>query len=294
MSFRIFLMQCQAACVAGLLCLLLAAPDLHSQTPSDQTSETRYWAGIITERWPKQESGTVYLVPRVEVVDGATVIRYEKQSTPPLRIRRVMVDSPASRAGLQILDTIVSFNQAPAADHSELVSAIQANGEEPAVVRIIRGNEELTVTIQPVRRPADYSDRVRQDRAAEQAELESQASAEAKPPQLEVVALPGNLPGLLALAAQQNALPAPAGSDPASDPSSNPAIPPTQGTDQTAPQKQEVGPVGATAPKLEFPKDVNFDRSTRLLIEKLEQFSLEWQELLERQKQSLKNLSEKL
>ena len=291
-------MQCQAACVAGFLCLLLAAPDLHSQTPSDQPSETSYWAGIITERWPKQESGTVYLVPSVEVVDGATVIRYEKQSTPPLRIRRVMVDSPASRAGLQVRDTIISFNQAPVADHSELVSAIQANGEEPAVVRIIRGNEELTVTIQPVRRPADYADRVRQDRAAEQAELESPASAEAKPPQLDVVALPGNLPGLLALAAQQNAPPAPTGSDPASNPSSNPAgspaIPPTQGTGQTAPQEPEVGPVGTTAPELEFPKDVNFDRSTRLLIEKLEQFSLEWQELLERQKQSLKNLSENL
>lgn len=242
---------------------LLMPSSLFGQSNDSSTLETKYWAGIITQRWTDDGADTIYLVPKMEIVAGVAAIRYEKQTTPPLRIRRVMVDSPASRSGLQPGDVIQAFNESPVSTHADLVAAIQSNGDQTATIQLLRGSAELSVSIHPIARPDNYADRVRQDRADENAETTSgQTPTGDTTVQSEVVALPGNLPGLLALAAQNQSQPV-----------------------------ESVDPAPTTEHATDLPKDVNFDRSTQLLIEKLEQFSIEWQELLERQKQTLQNLN---
>lgn len=242
---------------------LLMPSSLFGQPNDSSTLKTKYWAGIITQRWTDNGSDTIYLVPKMELVDGVAAIRYEKQTAPPLRIRRIMVDSPASQSGLQPGDVILAFNETPVSNHADLVAAIQSNGDRTATIQVLRGSAELSVAIHPIARPDNYADRVRQDRADENAASTSGQSPKSDTTvQSEVVALPGNLPGLLALAAQNQSQPV---------------------------ESVDVAPT--TEHPTDLPNDVNFDRSTHLLIEKLEQFSIEWQSLLERQKQTLQNLN---
>ncbi|MDP1564520.1 MAG: PDZ domain-containing protein [Pirellulaceae bacterium] len=254
-------MQVHIVLLGWLGCSLLFPANLFGQSSNPVTLETKYWAGIITQRWTNDGSDTIYLVPKMEVVDGVAAIRYEKQATPPLRIRRVMVDSPASRSGLQPGDMILAFNETTVSTHADLVAAIQSNGHQTATLHVLRGSAELSVSIHPIARPDNYADRVRQDRTDENdGSISGQTPTSDATVKSEVVALPGNLPGLLALAAQNQSHPL----EPVEPSIENPT---------------------------ELPNNANFDRSTQLLIQKIEQFSLEWQELLERQKQTLKNLN---
>ncbi len=265
-------MQVYLLSLVWLGCLLIGPSMTYAQSSEASSAETRYWAGIITERPADNPVDAIYLVPRKEVVDGVATIRYEKRATPPLRIRRVMVDSPASRAGLQPGDTILAVNGSTVSIHADLVAAIQANADQIATLQLLRDQEERLVEIQPIVRPVDYAERVHADRAAENASLGSSdlhvgdASATS-----EVVTLPGSLPGLLALAAQNNS----PSREPHTSETGGPAVP-------------------MESPQRESSSEVNFDRSTQLLIKKLEQFSKEWQELLDRQQQTLKDLNELL
>ncbi len=264
-------MQVYSLFLVWLGSLLIGLSCSFAQSDAASSAETKYWAGIITERPTNNPVDAIFLVPHKEVVDGVANIRYEKHSTAPLRIRRVMVDSPASRAGLQPGDTILAVNQSPVSIHADLVAAIQANADQTATLHVLRDQEELFVDIQPMVRPVDYAERVQADRAAENASLRSSnPQAGDSSAASEVVTLPGNLPGLLALAAQNNA---------------------------TSPEAKtsDASPDAPMEPNgLESSPEVNFDRSTQLLIKKLEQFSYEWQELLDRQKQTLKDLNELL
>lgn len=248
--------------LGGLLgCLLLLPSSLFAQTAGDANMEPRFWAGIITYRPTNDGDNTIYLVPKTETVDGVATLRYEQQTTPPLRIRRVMVDSPASEAGFQTGDTILAFNDTKISTHVDLVAAIQGNRDQRATVRIVRGQQELSLELRPIARPADYAIRVQRDRESEAAELQRAPSPiDRSSTGPEVVAVPANLSGLLALAAQNK-----------SQPESSTESPPT------------------TVDQFQLPADANFNRSTQLLIEKLEQFSIEWTELLERQKQTLRD-----
>lgn len=229
------------------------------QTPSAAAQDSKFWAGIITHRMDQDDRDTIFMVPKRELVNGVETIRYETQTTRPLTIRRVMLDSPASRAGMMPGDLLLKFNDQSLATHSDLVAAVQANGNQAAVLRYSRAGQEQHVELIPIQRPADYADRVRADRAAEAAE---QAAGRGSP-ESDLVELPGNLSGLLSLAAKKQS---------------------------AAQEPADATPVVPQASELQLPPGANFDRSTRLLIDKLDQFSKEWTDLLERQKQSLNEL----
>ncbi|MBL8890693.1 MAG: PDZ domain-containing protein [Planctomycetaceae bacterium] len=236
------------------------------QTPPPATSDVKFWAGIITQKPDHDDRSTIFMVPKRENANGVEITRYETQSTRPLTIRRVMLDSPASRSGLLPGDTLLKFNQQALSTHADLVTEIQANGNETATLLIARAGKELAVELTPIRRPDDYADRVRADRAAEAADQAAGKNA----PESDLVELPGNLSGLLSLAAKNNS----------SAQASQEVVP-------LAPQNSEPS-------DMTLPPGANFDRSTRLLIDKLEQFSKEWSELLDRQKQSLNDLKDML
>lgn len=241
-------------------------------------AEQRYWAGIITVR-PVDTPDRVYLVPEVVGVEAGagTGLDYRAQAHAPLTIRRVMEDSPASRAELLPGDILLEYSGVPLRVHADLVAVIQANQGASAVLRLSRGGEVRELELRPIPRPADYVERVLRDRAAEQAE------SDVMPAETDsaVVVLPSKLADLLALAAKGAAT-----GEEDTSPSGNGA--------SGEPEAVELPSSGRRLEESAEEKAaeaVNFDRSTRLLLEKLDEFSREWTELLERQRETVRQLS---
>jgi regulator of sigma E protease len=65
----------------------------------------------------------------------------------------VRADSPASKAGLKVSDTVLMVNDEPIASPEELSNAIQRHPGEPTTLRIVRDNQEQTVTVTPRANP---------------------------------------------------------------------------------------------------------------------------------------------
>ncbi len=239
-------------------------------------AEQRYWAGIITVR-PVDTPDRVYLVPQVVGGDAGTGVDYRAQDHVPLTVRRVMEDSPASRAELLPGDILLAYSGVPLRVHADLVAALQANQGASAVLRLSRGGEVRELELRPIPRPADYVQRVLRDRAAEQAELgvmpaESDST---------VVVLPSKLADLLALAAKGAAT---------NEEEATP-IGDAAGGETEALELPSLGSRVEEGAEAKAAEAVNFDRSTRLLLEKLDEFSREWTELLERQRETVRQLS---
>lgn len=262
-------------CCSGLLSFLNTAKNLQ------QPTETRYWVGIITVR-PGENSEQSKADLGDGLADSESQAAGYTMPPLPLVVRRVMVDSPAVRAGILPGDVLLELNQVQLRSHADLVAAIQANGDGAASLRLSRGGQLKSVELRPILRPADYVERVLRDREMESAEAEgSQAASDSV-----ANALPGKLADLLAMAAQHEVA---GDADAALSAGSMDA----QGGANAVVEVQEEGGRNANSGDSEFPaqNEVNFDRSTRLLIEKLDEFAAEWSALLKRQQQSLRELS---
>ncbi len=62
-------------------------------------------------------------------------------------MRDVDGDSPAGRAGVQRGDLIVAFGATDIVSVDSLFEALEANAGEPTVLGLVRGAEELEVTV---------------------------------------------------------------------------------------------------------------------------------------------------
>lgn len=262
--------------LSGLICSCASFGFLDAAQPRQDQGETRYWAGIITVR-PVGSADSVYLVPGMVKDEAGASIQYHAQDQMPLTIRRVMEDSPASRAGLLSGDILMEYAGTPLRVHADLVAAIQTSAGGAAVLRLSRGGEVLELEFVAIPRPADYTERVLRDRAAEQAEagllpVDSDAG---------VVVLPAKLTDLLALAAKGAAV----------NESEADRTVDEMGEQAEGLELQNRGQGLDEVVTAEAAESVNFDRSTRLLMEKLDEFSREWVELLERQRQTLRQWS---
>lgn len=261
--------------LAGLLCYGLTCGMTARGAAMQDVAEQQYWAGIITVR-PVDTPDRVYLVPEVIGGDGGAGVDYRAQDHVPLTVRRVMEDSPAGRVDLLPGDILLEYSGVPLRVHADLVATIQANQGASAVLRLSRGGEVRELELRPIPRPADYVERVLRDRAAEQADsgvmpAESDSA---------VVVLPSKLADLLALAAKgaatgEEASPIDGGA----------------GGEREALELQSSGSRVEESAEANAAEAVNFDRSTRLLLEKLDEFSREWTELLERQREIVRQLS---
>lgn len=267
--------------LSGILCCGGSLDTSIAREIKQEPAETRYWAGIITVR-PAADRESRKSDAGAEPVDSESRGWQDSTDRPPLVVRRVMDDSPAMRAGLSPGDVLMELDGAPLLSHVELVAAVQATGGQSATLRIDRGGQFLLLELQPIVRPADYVERVLRDRESERA-LATEATAGRG---TSVGELPNNLADLLALAARREA---------------------TRGTAPGASRGSEVSGLsaemqaesaevaGANAASGGFggqsQREVNFDRSTRLLINKLDEFAAEWTELLRRQQETLRQLS---
>ena len=64
-------------------------------------------------------------------------------------IGRVQIDSPAERAGLKEMDRLLSVAGTPLQVWGDVVTAIAKSGGEAVALQILRGDSELSLTIQP-------------------------------------------------------------------------------------------------------------------------------------------------
>jgi len=262
--------------LSGLLCCAASFGYVDTAESQQEQAETRYWAGIITVR-TVASGDTVYLVPESEKSDAGGAVRYRTQEQMPLTIRRVMEDSPASAAGLMPGDILLEYSGQPLSVHADLVAAIQANAGGAAIIRLSRGGEVRELELRAIPRPADYAERVLSDRAAEQAEMGALSAKSGAG----VVVLPNNLADLLALAAK--------GAETNDSEVGRPEM--AAGGQAEALESQSAGNRQDEGDLSEAAGAVNFDRSTRLLMDKLDEFSREWSDLLERQRQTLRQWS---
>lgn len=144
----------------------------------------RYWAGIVSDRRFVTSPTTHHSGDQLE----RHPLEHMSQSQPidrlpqgPLKIRRIMEDSPASRAGLRPGDLIVRFAGVPITSHDALLEAVQASRGEASQVEVLRDGESYELRIQPIARPSDYRERVLRERAQEKAELTARATKSADP-----------------------------------------------------------------------------------------------------------------
>lgn len=144
----------------------------------------RYWAGIVSDRRFVTSPTTHYSGDQLD----RHPLEHMSQSQPidrlpqgPLKIRRIMEDSPASRAGLRPGDLIVRFAGVPITSHDALLEAVQASRGEASQVEVLRDGESYELRIQPTARPSDYRERVLRERAQEKAELTARATKSADP-----------------------------------------------------------------------------------------------------------------
>ena len=144
----------------------------------------RYLAGIVSDRRFVTSPTTHHSGDQLD----RHPLEHMSQSQPidrlpqgPLKIRRIMEDSPASRAGLRPGDLIVRFAGVPITSHDALLEAVQASRGEASQVEVLRDGDSYELRIQPTVRPSDYRERVFRERAQENAELTARATKSADP-----------------------------------------------------------------------------------------------------------------
>jgi hypothetical protein len=75
-------------------------------------------------------------------------------------IEDVVVDSPAEKAGLRKHDIILRANDDVVDSMEVLQSQVQAGGEKPIELQILRLGKEMDVTVTPEQRPEDFQERM--------------------------------------------------------------------------------------------------------------------------------------
>src|SRR5207249_2940143 len=64
----------------------------------------------------------------------------------------VIKDGAAARAGLRVHDIALRLGGKPLTDQGKLVELVQANGDKPVPLELVRGGEHLTINVTPHRR----------------------------------------------------------------------------------------------------------------------------------------------
>lgn len=82
---------------------------------------------------------------------GLSLIPSVRFGTVPTIIETVLPDGPAAKAGIQSGDRIVSVAGRPVSTWSEMQTEIQIVGDKETPFGIVRGEEELTLTVKPER-----------------------------------------------------------------------------------------------------------------------------------------------
>lgn len=67
----------------------------------------------------------------------------------------VVADSPAAKAGLKKNDVVVSVGKTPVGEASDVIKAVDAAGEQPIAVELLRGGKTMSVEVTPQARPAE-------------------------------------------------------------------------------------------------------------------------------------------
>jgi hypothetical protein len=120
-------------------------------TPCIATTMTTANAGddkiILREQ---EEAPEVWIGVRVTPVPQPLASHLKREG---LMIANVAEDSPADQAGVERYDVVLSFNEKPINEMSDLLDAIGENGAAKAAqMVVIRGGKEQTLTITPVKR----------------------------------------------------------------------------------------------------------------------------------------------
>lgn len=72
-----------------------------------------------------------------------------------VQIAEVAADSPASTAGIQPGDQILSINGQTLEDMSSVSAIVKANLDQPVEIGLLRGNQQLTITLVPRSNPPE-------------------------------------------------------------------------------------------------------------------------------------------
>jgi len=72
-------------------------------------------------------------------------------------INQVVANSPAERAGLQQYDALLSTDDKPIGEISDLANHVQQRRETPIVLKLVRSGKPLTIEVTPQRRPASQT-----------------------------------------------------------------------------------------------------------------------------------------
>lgn len=110
--------------------------------------------------WIKSNDGVVQLYTESHAMPRSAGNRYwigvrcrEKSSSPYLEVEEVVAESSADKAGIQVKDRLVSWNETALSDISTLVATIQKNQDRTAQVQIRRGGAEIELEVTPAMKP---------------------------------------------------------------------------------------------------------------------------------------------
>jgi len=115
----------------------------------DPNAEGGFYAA---NKW--QRLGTLLAGPGMNILVGILLFSFVISqtgyaNTDIIRIAEIAADSPASQAGMQVGDQLLSIGGQPLEDMQNVQSIIQANLDQAVEINLLRGGEEIVLSLVP-------------------------------------------------------------------------------------------------------------------------------------------------
>lgn len=138
LSGGMILMALSAASAGELDAAMQPAADKAVEEPTS-VPPSKYWIGLACTKLAEpqqQELG----------VDG------EVQG---IVVLHVVPDGPAQKAGVKENDVLTAAGDKKLVEVTDLIEAVEAAGDDDLELKVVRGDERLTFTVRPAKRPSD-------------------------------------------------------------------------------------------------------------------------------------------